>query len=93
MEKAKQNKSEEQQNIDNELKNSQTSESDTAKSHGEILKQQIIEGQETFDKNPISIFLSSLTAGLEIGFSYLLICAMYYFLSGNVAEDTFSSTE
>ncbi len=88
MEEINKNKSKEQQNIDNELKNSRASESDTAKSHGEILKQQIIEGQETYDKNPISILLSSLTAGLEIGFSYLLICSMYYFLSGKVAEDS-----
>lgn len=88
METTDQNKSEEQQNIDNELKKSKTSEADTAKSHGEILKQQIIEGQETYDKNTISILLSSLTAGLEIGFSYLLICVMFYFLSGKVAEDT-----
>ena len=82
MENAKQSKSEEQQNIDNELQNSKNSEADIAKSHGEILKQQIVEGQETYDKNPISILLSSLTAGLEIGFSYLLICSLYFFLNG-----------
>lgn len=81
-------KSEEQKNIDEELDNSKTSESDTAKSHGEILKQQIIEGQETYNKNSVSILLSSLTAGLEIGFSYLLICVLFYFLSGKVSEDT-----
>ncbi len=88
MSEDKKNKSEEQQNIDDELNNSKTSESDTAKSHGEILKQQIIEGQETYDKNPVSILLSSLTAGLEIGFSYLLICTLFFFLSDKVAEDT-----
>lgn len=91
MENAKQSKSEEQQNIDNELQNSKNSEADIAKSHGEILKQQIVEGQETYDKNPISILLSSLTAGLEIGFSYLLICSLYFFLNGKVAEDTIFS--
>ncbi|CAM3401566.1 formate/nitrite transporter family protein [Aequorivita lipolytica] len=82
------NKSEEQKNIDKELKNSETSELTTAKSHGEILKQQIIEGQETYDKNSVSILLSSLTAGLEIGFSYLLISTLFYFLHGKVEEDT-----
>jgi formate/nitrite transporter FocA (FNT family) len=82
------NKLEEQENIDKELKNSETSELTTAKSHGEILKQQIIEGQETYDKNPVSILLSSLTAGLEIGFSFLLICTLFYFLHGKVEEDT-----
>ncbi|WP_410005262.1 formate/nitrite transporter family protein [Aequorivita nionensis] len=91
MENAKQSKSEEQQNIDNELQNSKNSEADNAKSHGEILKQQIVEGQETYDKNPISILLSSLTAGLEIGFSYLLICSLYFFLNGKVTEDTIFS--
>jgi formate/nitrite transporter FocA (FNT family) len=29
-----------------------------------------------------------LTAGLEIGFSYLMICTLVYFLSGKLAEDT-----
>jgi formate/nitrite transporter FocA (FNT family) len=81
-------KSDEQQNIDKELKNSKKSNTDTAKSHGEILKQQIIEGQETYDKNSISILLSSFTAGLEIGFSYLLICTVYSFFFGKVSEET-----
>ncbi len=88
MAEEKQDKIEEQKNIDQELKKSKTSEADIPKSHGEILKQQIVEGQETYDKNPVSILLSSLTAGLEIGFSYLLICAMFYFLNGKVEEDT-----
>lgn len=81
-------KSDEQQNIDEELSKSNSSESTKAKSHGEILKQQIIDGQETYDKSTISILLSSLTAGLEIGFSFLLICTLYYFLGGKLAEDT-----
>jgi len=88
MSEEKNNKSQEQKNIDKELKNSEPSELTTAKSHGEILKQQIIEGQETYDKNPLSILLSSLTAGLEIGFSYLLICTLFYFLQSKVEEDT-----
>ena len=88
MPEQKENISEEQENVDNKLKNSEESELTTAKSQGEILKQQIIEGQETYDKNPISILLSSLTAGLEIGFSYLMICVVFFFLSGKVEEDT-----
>ncbi|WP_111882717.1 formate/nitrite transporter family protein [Aequorivita sp. CIP111184] len=86
--KKKNNETEEQKNIDEELKKSESSELTHAKSHGEILKQQIIEGQETYDKNPISILLSSFTAGLEIGFSYLLICTLFFFLQGKVEEDT-----
>ncbi len=64
------------------------SKSDVAKSHGEILKQQIIDGQETYDKAPLSILLSSFTAGLEIGLGYLLLCTLYFFLEGKVAEDS-----
>mgnify|MGYP003109001815 CR=1 FL=1 len=78
----------EQQQIDNELENSNTSNEDTAKSHGEILKQQICEGQEVYKKNPLSILVSSFTAGLEIGFSYLLLASLFFFLQGKVAEDT-----
>ncbi len=63
-------------------------EQDVAKTHGEILKQQIIDGQETYDKAPLSILTSSFTAGLEIGLGYLLLCSMYFFLQGRVAEDT-----
>lgn len=81
-------KDQEQKNIDSELRNSESSEDDTAKSHGEILKQQIIEGQETYDKHPVSILLSSLTAGLEIGFSCLMLCTLYSFLFGKVEEAT-----
>ena len=58
------------------------SETENAKSHGEILRQQIAEGQETFHKTPSSLWLSSFSAGLEIGFSYLLICVLYTFLDG-----------
>lgn len=81
-------KSNEQEVIDNKLEAAIESEKGNPKSHGEILKQQIIEGQETYDKNPISILLSSLTAGLEIGFSYLLLCTLYSFMYGKVEEET-----
>ena len=78
----------EQQAIDKKLEAALPSEEGNPKSHGEILKQQIIDGQETYDKKPVSILLSSLTAGLEIGFSYLLLCTLYSFLLGKVQEDT-----
>lgn len=65
-----------------------TTEKDVAKTHGEILKQQIIDGQETYDKAPLSILTSSFAAGLEIGLGYLLLCSLYFFLQGKVAEDT-----
>ncbi len=80
-------KSQKQKNIDSELENPETSEQDAAKSHGEILKQQIVDGQVTFDKSSSSILLSSLTAGLEIGFTYMLMCILYSFLFGKVDEE------
>ena len=83
-----QEKTKEQKNIDKKLETSIESESDSPKSHGEILKQQIIDGQEIYDKQLVSILLSSLTAGLEIGFSYLLFCTLYGFLFGKVEEET-----
>ncbi|HEA29239.1 MAG TPA: formate/nitrite transporter family protein [Leeuwenhoekiella sp.] len=85
---SEEDKKKHQEEIDSELENSKSSEKENPKTHGEILKQQIIEGQETYDRSPSSILLSSLTAGLEIGFSYLLICSLFSFLSGKVEEDT-----
>ncbi|MEO2069793.1 MAG: formate/nitrite transporter family protein [Zunongwangia sp.] len=77
-----------QENIDKELKDSTSLSGDSTKSHGEILKQQIVEGQETYDRTPQSILLSSITAGLEIGFSYLLLCSVFYFFSDSLQEES-----
>jgi len=78
-----------QKDIDSELKKSDSAQnSDSKKSHGEILKEQICEGQKTYDKKPSSIIISSLTAGLEIGFSYLLICSLFFFFQDKFAEET-----
>lgn len=77
-----------QKQIDKEIEKSESLKKDTAKSHGEILREQLGEAQETYEKSPQSILLSSLTAGLEIGFSYLMICSLFFFMTGKVAEDT-----
>lgn len=74
--------------VEDELKNSESEDNTKTKTHGEILKQQIIEGCETYDKSKRSILLSSFTAGLEIGFSFLMICSVFSFFQGKVAEDT-----
>jgi formate/nitrite transporter FocA (FNT family) len=79
---------EQQKQIDKEIEKSESPKKDTAKSHGEILREQLSDAQETYEKSPQSILLSSLTAGLEIGFSYLMICSLFYFLSEKLAEDT-----
>ncbi|GLB50289.1 formate/nitrite transporter family protein [Neptunitalea lumnitzerae] len=75
-----------QHKIDTEIKKSKPSARDAAKSHGEILKEQILEGLEVYDRSAASIFLSSLTAGMEIGFSYMLMTALFYFLMPYVDE-------
>ena len=77
-----------QKEIDKELRKSKSKSSDSAKSHGEILRDQIIDALETYDKSYQSLFTSSLTAGLEIGFSYLLICSLYFFMIGSVADSS-----
>lgn len=77
-----------QKEIDKELRKSKSKGADSAKSHGEILRDQIIDALETYDKSYQSLFTSSLTAGLEIGFSYLLICSLYFFMIGSVADSS-----
>lgn len=77
-----------QREIDKELRKSKSKSADSAKTHGEILRDQIIDALETYDKSYQSLFTSSLTAGLEIGFSYLLICSLYFFMIGSVADSS-----
>lgn len=78
----------EQENIDSELAHSKKSKKDAPKKHDEILREQIGEGLEIYDRSHSSIFISSLTAGLEIGFSFLLLCTLYSFFIGKVSEET-----
>jgi len=87
-EKEKVEQEEVEKEFEKELDKSETNDSTKTKSHGEILKQQIIEGCETYDKSKRSILLSSFTAGLEIGFSFLMICSVFYYFDGKVAEET-----
>ncbi|MHA7128879.1 formate/nitrite transporter family protein [Algoriphagus namhaensis] len=77
-----------QEAIDQEIHETKKTEKDAPKSHGEILRDQISEALETYDKSSSSLFLSSVTAGLEIGFSFLMICSLFYFLEGKMAEDS-----
>lgn len=79
---------ERQRDIDKELSKSNSKGKDTAKTHGEILRNQIIDALETYDKSYQSLFTSSLTAGLEIGFSYLMLCSLYFFLIGKVDDSS-----
>jgi len=83
-----QQEAEKQRDIDKELKNSNSEGKDSAKTHGEILREQITDALETYKKSSQSILLSSLTAGLEIGFSYLMLCSLFFFLTGKMEEDS-----
>lgn len=76
-----------QQEIDDELQKSTSKSNDAARTHGEILRDQITDALEVYDKRNRSLFTSSLTAGLEIGFSYLMLCSLYFFLIGKM-DDT-----
>ena len=81
-------KNEEAEKVDKELDSQDSQDKTMTKTHGEILKEQIIEGCETYDRSKSSILLSSFTAGLEIGFSFLMLCSLFSFLEGKVAEET-----
>ncbi|MGA9324787.1 MAG: formate/nitrite transporter family protein [Salegentibacter sp.] len=86
--KEPENKEKKRKDIDRQLEKSSTSEENTAKKHDQILKQQLEEGQEIYERSIISILLSSVTAGLEIGFSYLLLCSVFTFFTGKLQEET-----
>ena len=58
------------------------------KSYGDILSAIIYEGESMFSLKNKTVFLSSIVAGLEIGFSYLLVSMMYYFWQGTLSSDT-----
>ncbi|WP_144603775.1 formate/nitrite transporter family protein [Algoriphagus algorifonticola] len=83
-----QQEKERQREIDKEIHNSAEEKKDGTKTHGEVLRDQITDALKTYDKNSSSILLSSLTAGMEIGFSYLLLATLFYFLEGKMAEDS-----
>ncbi|MFV8225824.1 formate/nitrite transporter family protein [Christiangramia aquimixticola] len=76
------NEDQEKEKVEEELQEQKSQDSNKSKSHGEILQEQIIEGCKTFDRSKTSILLSSFTAGLEIGFSYLLVCTVFSFFEG-----------
>ncbi|MBT8319331.1 MAG: formate/nitrite transporter family protein [Gramella sp.] len=79
---------EEQEEIEKEANKSDSKDDNSAKTHGEIMREQIIEGCETYDRGTRSILLSSFTAGLEIGFSFLMICSLFGFFQDSLADET-----
>ncbi|MFS4418208.1 formate/nitrite transporter family protein [Maribacter sp. 2307ULW6-5] len=63
-----------------------SSEVEAGKKHSDILSRVIHEGEEIFKLKSKSTFLSALIAGLEIGFSYVMICTLYELLMGTYPE-------
>ncbi|MFT5251888.1 MAG: formate/nitrite transporter FocA (FNT family) [Flavobacteriales bacterium] len=61
---------------------------DGVSEYRDILSRVIHEGEEVFKIKNKAIGLSAIIAGLEIGFSYFLICTLYYLLTGKVEENT-----
>jgi formate/nitrite transporter FocA (FNT family) len=61
---------------------------DGVSEYRDILSRVIHEGEEIFQIKNKAIGLSAIIAGLEIGFSYFLLCTLYYLLSGKVEENT-----
>ncbi|WP_310991274.1 formate/nitrite transporter family protein [Aequorivita marina] len=57
-----------------------------AQKYRDILSRVIHEGEELFKTKSKAMFLSATIAGLEIGFSYLLVCSVYYLFSGSMDE-------
>lgn len=60
----------------------------SSKSYSDILSTVIHEGESMFALENKTVFLSAIVAGLEIGFSYLLISALYFFLEGTYSDTT-----
>lgn len=56
-------------------------------SQEEILVAQLCEGIETYEQHKRKVFISALTAGLEIGFSYLLIAILVTFLKDSFSKE------
>jgi len=63
-------------------------EAKNSKSYSDILSTVIHEGESMFALKNKTVFWSAILAGLEIGFSYLLICALYFFWKGTLTDTT-----
>ncbi len=89
MKEKEKTKDQKQENIDSELKEHKDSgDENKASEYGEILSNQLEDGKAVFSSSSRTIALSSFTAGLEIGFSFLLMCTVFTFFDGKLAEDT-----
>lgn len=76
------------QSPEQELLKEKAKESKNTKNYNDIISTVLHEGEAMFDLQNKTVFLSSIIAGLEIGFSYLLICSLYFFFNGTLPEGT-----
>lgn len=77
-----------EKDIDKKVKEAQkTNNDEKPKSQLEILVDQLCEGIETYREKESKVFISAITAGLEIGFSFLLIAILYTILKNRIADD------
>ncbi len=58
-----------------------------SKKYSDILSRVIHEGDQMFEIKNKAIFLSAILAGLEIGFSYFMVCTLYYLLDDSVDQN------
>jgi formate/nitrite transporter FocA (FNT family) len=78
-------KEKDQEGFQKELEQ-ESNEVETGNEYRDILSRVIHEGEEIFKFKNKAIALSAVIAGLEIGISYLLICTLFYSLSGKIAN-------
>ena len=77
----------EQEKYQEELEET-SKEVDGVNEYRDIISRVIHEGEEIFKIKNRAITLSAIIAGLEIGFSYMLLCALHHLLQGKVEEST-----
>jgi len=77
----------EKENLETKIEEEGRSDESNPKSHEKILVDQLCEGLETFKEKSTKVFLSAITAGLEIGFSFLLLGILFTILKDRVSED------
>lgn len=65
-----------------------SNEIDGENKYSDIISRVIHEGEEIFKLKHKAVVLSAVIAGLEIGVSYFLVCALYFLLTGKIAEDS-----
>ena len=76
-----------QENFQKELEE-KSNEIDGVQEYRDILSRVIHEGEEIFKIKNKALTLSAIIAGLEIGFSYLLMCTLFNLLEGKLSENS-----